>query len=112
MTVRKVADVQEEELEEYEPFWSKQYSQEFLYVKMTSRLNNSSSEKQNTMVHFHKVLSGFLIVLKLVSYIHSNINSAYSLSKDDNAGFLGVQSRWKSTRLNYLFSITISENAS
>ena len=62
MTVRKVADVQEEELEEYEPFWSKQYSQEFLYVKMTSRLSNSSSEKQNTMVRFHEILFTFLII--------------------------------------------------
>ena len=51
MTVSKIADVQEEELEEYEPenVWSKNYSQEYLYVKMTSRLScNSSSaaEKQ------------------------------------------------------------------
>ena len=49
MTVRKVADLQEEELEECEPVWSKHYSQEYLYVKMTSRLScNSSSaaEKQ------------------------------------------------------------------
>ena len=48
MTVRKVADLQEEELEECEPVWSKHYSQEYLYVKMTSRLNcNSSSISAN-----------------------------------------------------------------
>jgi hypothetical protein len=43
MTVSKIADVQEEELEEYEPenCWSKNYSQEYLYVKMTSRLSST-----------------------------------------------------------------------
>jgi len=49
MTVSKIADVQEEELEEYEPenVWSKNYSQEYLYVKMTSRLSSTSSKAEN-----------------------------------------------------------------
>lgn len=42
MTVRKVADLQEEELEECEPIWSKNYSQEYLYVKMTCKSETKS----------------------------------------------------------------------
>ena len=39
MTVRKIADLQEEELDECESvLLSKQYSQQYLYVKMTSKL--------------------------------------------------------------------------
>ena len=41
MTVRTVADLKEEELEEIEPVYSKHYSQEYLYVKMTSRFSSA-----------------------------------------------------------------------
>lgn len=48
MTVRKVADVQEEELEECESYWSKNYSQEYLYVKMTSKCEAGTSTSQRS----------------------------------------------------------------
>lgn len=46
MTVRKVADVQEEELEECESYWSKNYSQEYLYVKMTSKCDKGTTKSR------------------------------------------------------------------
>ncbi len=96
MSVRKVADLQEEEIEECEPLWSKNYSQEYLYVKM--RFSQNSPDVTNRQRGSRwPTLEQLRPKLKRASLLETSLEDDQLLPKSDVATVTSATSTFSSS---------------